>query len=168
MTTTPAPHATARLSNVKATLFVHLKTLAVTGSPQWLFEGMQRARSDKSRAWLRVHVTDVTETLAGHFSATFRASRADILVAVDVFYPDGGEAGTHDIYQLDRMAEDVADIFRRTSLSINSYTDPDSPVAISGAALRFGLPDTRSLPTADGYARRQVVTAGHWFLRDAA
>ena len=161
-----ALHSTARTANVKARIQVYISGLTITGSPAYYPANTPRIASDGS-PFLRsvIDFDDAVQT--GRFSASDLAYRGFVTVLLDLFFPDGEDGSTVNLYTIDNAADDLADAFRMRSLGFLDYnTSSSSPPAIAERPIRFFRPTLpRRIPPVPGYLRRQITARGEWFYQ---
>jgi len=159
--------ATARFTNVIAALNNHLSDMSISGVVKKVLEGETGFVPTANQPWVRLTVGSAREAVSGYFSATQTAERIDVLITVDVFFPDGTEAQPANGYEVTKAADDVAHGFRYLSLPFSDYSsDPANPTNVTGARIRVIEPPTISrLPSMDGYVRRRVQATAFWHLR---
>jgi hypothetical protein len=160
-------HASARLSNVKRSLFAWLDAqvvaLELPGAPALVLDGGERAPD--GGPWIRAVVQPLGARRTGRADADHLASFREVLLVVDLFWPRD-----RDIYQVDEAAELLADALDLLSLPLNDYADPAAPVAIAGARLRNldGVPIPLRVELEAEWDRRQIRAPIGWTARKAA
>ena len=161
-------HSTERTTYAQARIYTYLQGLTLTGTPTVLIQDQVR-RASIAAPWIRAIATiGESSRYDGYHSATMLAYRVSVVLLMDLFWPLEGGASVN-LYDVDVVADELADAFRHRSLSFREYSTPASPTEVTGSPIRFlGPPIKRTLPSGDGYARRQIVAEGFYHLRHAA
>lgn len=156
-------HATARNLNVTRRLNGWAATLSITGAPRPVYIADDRSLvgPDATVRWV---LTPVGTSFEGRYSATAAAFRTTAFLTADLFWPNGEQDSASNVYAPDLAADDIKSALSRLTLTFLDYsTDPNNPTTIPDAFIQcIEVPEVRSLPSSDGYSRRQIVAEVTW------
>lgn len=158
-----ATHATMRHDYVEARLMVWLTALSITGTPAVQHARVPRQATATPAPWVRVAFRPLDPTHRGRITATQSALGMAVLVVCDLFYPDGEDGATFNLYSPQQAAADLQAQLQFLTLSFLDYTIPAAPVTFADTALRITRPVTvRYLDPSDGFRRQQVRATVEW------
>lgn len=158
--------ASQRLDYARATIWAHLDAAGV-GAALVPAES-QRADLAPSAPWVRVGFDVLPPAYSGHVDGV-RSNYIPIVVRLDVHAPDGGNRDVVDLYAADRIASACRAAMSHVDLSFSDYSDPASPVAVSGVVIEFhDPPAVQDIGPVDGWIRRRVTARGSYIERTTA
>ena len=160
-----ATHATMRADFVEARIMAHLAGLTITGTPT-----VQHADAPRSAQTappiLRASFRPLPPQHRGRFDGNSSALGMAVLVLIDLFFGDGDDGSTFNLYSPQKAAADLQCAMQYLSLSFLDYSTPASPAVVADACLRVIQPVAVShLNPADGLRRRQVRAVVEWIGR---
>ncbi len=158
---------TAHDSNIEATVWAHLLTLSLTGSPP-LYGLEDPHLTDAALPFIRVSFEAGEGEHSGRYAAGAQVMKTPLLVSFDLFWASGDQSSSGSGRPIRTAAAELADGMRQLTIEILDYvTAPATPSPLSPAAfLTFDKPiSARALPAQTGILRRQVQAAGWWYLR---
>jgi len=164
-----ATHATAKTMNVRATLYVWLSGLTITGSPSLVVQDQLRDGQDAPDLFMRFTLEGLPGQFQGRFSSSLLAVRQSMLAVVDIFSRTPADQASSNLYTIDKAADDLAYQFTVMSTALVDYASDSSGSTPTDARLyTLDVPTVRALPPTDGYVRRQVSVPITWHSRKAA
>jgi hypothetical protein len=164
-----ATHATAKMRNVRASLYTWLSGLTVTGSPSLVVQDQLRDGQDSPDLFMRMTIESLPGAFEGRFSSSLVAVKQQILMVVDVFSRTPADQASSNLYTIDAAADDLAYQMTLMSIAVTDYATDDTGATTTAARLRnLEAPTVRVLPPTDGYVRRQIQAPITWHSRLAA